>query len=157
VPDFCGMTMEMANILLKQLRDIKTTQVQRKPASISAIPEPSPPTVSHGPPQIPPLPVQYPSSPAPAAQPPPGTYNVPVPADPGYAAPSRQDQMSQSPYPPQHPPMPVKPAMQPGRPSYEQAPAHRQEMPATRPPPPVQVCNEPQRFLSSPLTSPLPT
>ena len=31
VPDFCGMTMEMANILLKNLRDIKTTQVHKKP------------------------------------------------------------------------------------------------------------------------------
>ncbi|AFR98040.1 classical protein kinase C [Cryptococcus neoformans C23] len=44
VPDFCGMTMEMANLLLKNLRDIKTTQ-HRKPvpststsSSVSTLP-----------------------------------------------------------------------------------------------------------------------
>jgi hypothetical protein len=45
VPDFCGMTMEMANILLTQLRDIKTTQVTRKPvAKILPSPPASTPT-----------------------------------------------------------------------------------------------------------------
>jgi hypothetical protein len=130
--------MEMANILLKQLRDIKTTQVQRKPASITSKPEPSPPIQQQGPPQLPPIGLQYPSSPAPAAQPPPGTYNVPVPADSGYAAPTRQDQASQSPYPPQHPAAMPKPSIQPGRPSYEQQPPPRHEPSPVRPSPPQQ-------------------
>ncbi|ODN84467.1 hypothetical protein L202_00413 [Cryptococcus amylolentus CBS 6039] len=44
VPDFCGMTMEMANLLLKNLRDIKTTQTRRPHAhspsttSVSTLP-----------------------------------------------------------------------------------------------------------------------
>ena len=129
--------MEMANILLKQLRDIKTTQVQRKPASVTSKPEPSPP-ILQGPLQLPPIGLQYPSSPAPAAQPPPGTYNVPVPADQGYSAPTRQDQVSQSPYPQQHPAAQPKPLLPPGRPSYEQQPAPRHEPSPARPGPPPQ-------------------
>lgn len=34
VPDFCGMTMEMANTLLKNLRDIKTTQGTKPPKNV---------------------------------------------------------------------------------------------------------------------------
>jgi hypothetical protein len=93
VPDFCGMTMEMANILLTQLRDIKTTQVTRKPvAKILPSPPASTPTSTTPTPvaRIPPPPVQYPTSPAPAAKPPSGAYGVPVPAEPQYAAPPAQ-------------------------------------------------------------------
>lgn len=91
VPDFCGMTMEMANMLLKQLRDIKTTQGSRKP--VPAI-KPTPPTASKASRPAPPS-LEYPSSPAPAAAPPPGTYNVPVPADPRYASPPPPAQIVQ--------------------------------------------------------------
>ncbi|KAJ9116411.1 hypothetical protein QFC22_004853 [Naganishia vaughanmartiniae] len=93
VPDFCGMTMEMANILLTQLRDIKTTQVTRKPVpKILPSPPASTPTSTTPTPaaRIPPPQVQYPSSPAPAAKPPPGAYGVPVPAEAQYAAPPAQ-------------------------------------------------------------------
>lgn len=96
VPDFCGMTMEMANILLTQLRDIKTTQVHRKPVPkiLPSPPAATPATSASQTPasQVAPLPppVQYPSSPAPAAKPPPGAYGVPVPADPQYARPPSQ-------------------------------------------------------------------
>jgi classical protein kinase C/novel protein kinase C epsilon type len=106
VPDFCGMTMEMANILLKQLRDIKTTQKKPKPAA--------PATAS----QIPP-PIQYPSSPAPAAQPPPGAFNVPVPADPRYAAPPPQP-MSGVNAGQMYPSAATRPAPTSHRPSYEE-------------------------------------
>ncbi|KAJ9104151.1 hypothetical protein QFC19_004135 [Naganishia cerealis] len=94
VPDFCGMTMEMANILLTQLRDIKTTQVTRKPVPkiLPSPPATTPALAATSAPaaRIPPPPMHYPSSPAPAAKPPPGAYNVPVPAEPHYAAPPAQ-------------------------------------------------------------------
>ncbi|ORX35993.1 hypothetical protein BD324DRAFT_602555 [Kockovaella imperatae] len=63
VPDFCGMTMEMANILLKNLRDIKTTQT-RKPISASS-------SVSTLP--------QYPAAPERPQQPPPQPQQVTQP------------------------------------------------------------------------------
>ncbi|KIR30282.1 AGC/PKC protein kinase [Cryptococcus deuterogattii 99/473] len=71
VPDFCGMTMEMANLLLKNLRDIKTTQ-HRKPvpststsSSVSTLP-------SYHSQEGRPLPVQSaaPQQPAPSPRPP---------------------------------------------------------------------------------------
>lgn len=127
--------MEMANILLKQLRDIKTTQVQRKPVP-NVKPQSTPPAIQ-APPQIPPLPIQYPSSPAPAAKPPPGTYNVPVPADPGYAAPTAKDQAGPAQYPASQPGAYVKPPMHSPQASYEQAPT-RSEVPPARPSPPQQ-------------------
>ncbi|KAJ9099263.1 hypothetical protein QFC21_004144 [Naganishia friedmannii] len=148
VPDFCGMTMEMANILLTQLRDIKTTQVTRKPVpKILPSPPASTPTSTTPTPvtaRIPPPQVQYPSSPAPAAKPPPGTYGVPVPAEPQYAAPpaqaniapygDRQQPQARIPPPVEH----VRPEMaQPAAQAFE--PVHR---PAPQAPkaaiPPVQ-------------------
>lgn len=145
--------MEMANILLKQLRDIKTTQVHKKSKPAAQAPQlPAP--------QIPPQ-IQYPTQPAPAAQPPPGTFNVPVPAAPGYAAPPahRTDsfggdvgQQYQSPAPAQMRPAPVS-----SRPSYETArpmdgyalkaeqaqqlggPRPAPAPPASRPGPPLQL------------------
>ena len=158
VPDFCGMTMEMANILLKQLKDIKTSQVQRKPQIASApstgSQHSSTPSISQGPPQLPPIPVTHPSAtPAPTAQPPPGTYNVPVPADPGYAAPTSQDQHSQSPYAQinQTQPGAVKPPMHHSQSSYDRQQQQQQQQqqqakyeashgrPSPQPPHPQQV------------------
>ncbi|ORY23212.1 hypothetical protein BCR39DRAFT_591059 [Naematelia encephala] len=82
VPDFCGMTMEMANILLKNLRDIKTTQVSKKPipsgssssSSVSTLPAYQPAAPER------PMPPQQISTPPQVSQRPPGAYS-----DPRYA------------------------------------------------------------------------
>lgn len=162
VPDFCGMTMEMANMLLKQLRDIKTTQGSRKP-----VPKIPTPTTAAMPPQLPPLTsaapvpqIQYPSSPAPAAAPPPGAYGVPVPADPRYEAPpppaqimreDRQQQQQQLALPdagfqpgqivtqPSPPPPPTRPL---------------QQQPQFRPEPPQQVTPANYAPIAQPVSKP---
>lgn len=106
VPDFCGMTMEMANILLKNLRDIKTTQVHKKPtppsitsgsSSVSTLPLYQGPPSQQVPPErpahpqaLPPPQQQAPPRPAP----PPGAYS---PADNRHPGPTAQ------PYPPAQP------------------------------------------------------
>jgi len=109
VPDFCGMTMEMANILLKNLRDIKTTQVHKKPitsatSSVSTLPLYQGPPSQQGqtldrpvqPQQSQALPPQQQQAP-PRPAPPPGAYS---PADNRYAAPGAQ-QPTQPQYPQQ--------------------------------------------------------
>lgn len=127
------MTMEMANILLTQLRDIKTTQVHRKPvpktlpsppASTPAVSTPATPAgqVSSLPPQI-----QYPSSPAPTAKPPPGTYNVPVPADPQYAAPRPQASVEAQQVEVRQPVTRVPPPTDLGRPEIPHQPSYALE------------------------------
>nr|ODO02707.1 AGC/PKC protein kinase [Cryptococcus depauperatus CBS 7855] len=64
VPDFCGMTMEMANLLLKNLRDIKTTQ-HRKPltnTSTASLPSHhSHESIAQPPQQTPPTPPRQPA------------------------------------------------------------------------------------------------
>ncbi|KAK6905806.1 AGC/PKC protein kinase [Kwoniella mangroviensis CBS 10435] len=111
VPDFCGMTMEMANILLKNLRDIKTTQVHKKPAPSASSSASSVSTLPSyhtqeriGAPQLPPIPQQPPvQAPAPA-RPPPGAYDTRYGPPPQQApAPPQQQQppAQQQPYPPQ--------------------------------------------------------
>ncbi|KAK4689725.1 hypothetical protein P7C73_g372, partial [Tremellales sp. Uapishka_1] len=152
VPDFCGMTMEMANILLKNLRDIKTTQ-HKKPAipsmsssssSVSTLPLYQPQERIQ-PPQLPPLPVQQ-QGPAPP-RPPPGAY------DPRYqqAPPPPQAFEFAAPRPaPQAPtggrPLPASPAPLSHSASYEQP---RQE-PYQAAPPKMAPAGEPIRQQAPP-------
>ncbi|WOO85268.1 kinase C-like protein [Vanrija pseudolonga] len=77
VPDFCGMTMEMANTLLKNLRDIKTTQGTKPPKTTynTHTHQPSitytPPKQEVTPPARPPPPPDAFGDPRPAPQGPP--------------------------------------------------------------------------------------
>jgi len=127
------MTMEMANILLKNLRDIKTTQVHKKPpasvssstSSVSTLPlyqqqqqpheRPLPPQQQLSTPQVP-------------QRPPQGAFGAPDPRDGRYGTPPPAQQMAQ-PYPPQSDqagprvsgsrPMPQPPAPPQQRLSYQ--------------------------------------
>ncbi|OCF38610.1 AGC/PKC protein kinase [Kwoniella heveanensis CBS 569] len=175
VPDFCGMTMEMANILLKNLRDIKTTQVHKKPSgpsvsssasSVSTLPsyhtqerlsQPPPQQAAHAP------------SP-PSRPPPPGSYG---PTDPRLSGqqqqqriPPSQPQQQQQQQQPHLPlqggydnarpsggrPMPAPPSQVQHRMSYEQPRAQDAyaSMPPVQAPPKIppgaaQVSAEPAR------------
>lgn len=104
VPDFCGMTMEMANILLKNLRDIKTTQVHKKPpssvassttSSVSTLPVYQPQA-----PERPSPPQQQLSTPQVPQRPPPGAFGPTDPRDGRFGTPPPQQQTLQ-PYPQQ--------------------------------------------------------
>lgn len=131
--------MEMANILLTQLRDIKTTQVTRKPVpKILPSPPASTPTSTTPTPvaRIPPPPVQYPASPAPSAKPPPGAYGVPVPAEPQYAAPPAQVNTAQHGDVRQQPQARIPPPVEHAQPEMSQPPPQAFE-PAHRPAPQV--------------------
>ncbi|WWC86335.1 uncharacterized protein L201_001208 [Kwoniella dendrophila CBS 6074] len=113
VPDFCGMTMEMANILLKNLRDIKTTQVHKKPvpsasssaSSVSTLP-PYHTQDRISAPQLPPIPQQPPVQAPTPARPPPGGY------DPRYGPPPSQQPQQPSSVPPQQQHQPPPPSIQ---------------------------------------------
>ncbi|WWC58454.1 uncharacterized protein I303_100995 [Kwoniella dejecticola CBS 10117] len=116
VPDFCGMTMEMANILLKNLRDIKTTQVHKKPlpsasSSVSTLPAYASQEKISAPPQLPPIQTQPPvQTPAPA-RPPPGAY------DPRYGPSAAQQPRQPQQLPPQQQPYTPQPGYDNLRPS----------------------------------------
>ncbi len=135
VPDFCGMTMEMANILLKNLRDIKTTQVHKKPtpsvassttsSSASTLPVYQPQA-----PERPPPPQQQMSSPAVPQRPPVGAYGPTDPRDGRFGTlPAAQQMLQPSPPQPEQPgarasearPMPQPPAPPQHRLSYQEA------------------------------------
>lgn len=109
VPDFCGMTMEMANTLLKNLRDIKTTQGTKrthKPMpSGGSMHAPSSPAVQVTPPSSVPPQKPYGSSEPPRPLPHSQSYNDYNAIRPAPQPPSGSR--------PQAPPSP-------GRPSHQQ-------------------------------------
>jgi hypothetical protein len=149
--------MEMANILLKNLRDIKTTQVHKKPtppsissssSSVSTLPQYQPPSQErlvpqHQPQPQPPPQAQFQPQPQVSARTPPGTYGMANPRDPRFpgASPSPQVTQIQSQIPPgaYDPmralpapggrPMPMPPAASPAPPP----PSHRLSYEQSRP------------------------
>jgi hypothetical protein len=122
IPDFCGMTMEMANILLKNLRDIKTTQVSKKTTPASSTTALS--TIS-APERPPPLQHQLSAGSVPSFKSAPPTSQY-APLDQRQGAPQIPVMPAQSAYDNLRPapsggrPMPHVPSGPPHRPSYEQ-------------------------------------
>ncbi|GFZ43576.1 protein kinase C, partial [Saitozyma sp. JCM 24511] len=122
IPDFCGMTMEMANILLKNLRDIKTTQVSKKTTPASSTTALS--TIS-APERPPPLQHQLSAGSVPSFKSAPPTSQY-APPDQRQGAPQLPVMPAQSAYDNLRPapsggrPMPHVPSGPPHRPSYEQ-------------------------------------
>ncbi|EIW72787.1 hypothetical protein TREMEDRAFT_58957 [Tremella mesenterica DSM 1558] len=170
VPDFCGMTMEMANILLKNLRDIKTTQ-RKTPSttsgasSVSTLPAYTPPTQQvQQQPQAPQAP-SAPQQPQIPQRPPVGTYQADQRATGGYTASPGQPHPAQAEYNALRPapptgarPMP-QPPVAPSRPSYEQRRSQEGYAvmpsvgPASRTPP--QVVEMPRAYPSPPQGLPV--
>ena len=124
--------MEMANILLKNLRDIKTTQVHKKPltpsgpttsSSVSTLPQYQPPA-----PERPPRP-QPPSLHIPQiTTTPPNQYGAPAPQPP-------QQQYQQPPYPQQQQQQGYESGVRPGQRMPQQPPpaSHRLSFDPNRP------------------------
>ena len=159
VPDFCGMTMEMANILLKNLRDIKTTQTHRKttPASsstssVSTLPvyqPPAPEKPSPPPQQAPPQPSPPVQPPAPVqtqspARPPPGAYDprnerynapapIPPPQQPAIQQPPPQSYLDSG-RPSGQRPMPQAPSARPQDAYAQMPPVAAPPRPSPEPP-----------------------
>ncbi|KAK8865995.1 hypothetical protein IAR55_001146 [Kwoniella newhampshirensis] len=177
VPDFCGMTMEMANILLKNLRDIKTTQVHKKPlppsvssstSSVSTLPS------YHAQERPPPPPVQQPvQQQAPPRPSPPGVYG---PTDPRSGAPAQQPtppQPSVQQYPPASGYNDIRPVGSRPMPQPPAAPQQRQSYDNQRPqdgyaamppvsvqpkiPPGAQAAEPPRGYPAAPAPVPAPS
>ncbi|WVR05958.1 hypothetical protein IAU60_002985 [Kwoniella sp. DSM 27419] len=163
VPDFCGMTMEMANVLLKNLRDIKKTTGVKKPvapsmssstSSVSTLPSYhtqeriAPPTLQGPPqqaqlPQIPqqqtPAPLQPQVQPPPRPAPPLGSYGQ---LDPRLQQQQPLPPQPQSPIPPRQPQQPYAAQSQAGYDQVRQAPVGPKPVPQ----PPAQPMQHRQSY-----------